>query len=238
MKGVDLVAFGAHPDDVEIWCGGTLIKLASAGRRIVVVDLTAGELGTRGNAATRAEEAEEAAKILGIEGRENIGLPDGGVAATPEAERKLAEAIRRLRPRSILVPYWRDRHPDHANGSRLIREAAFLAGLPRYGAEGPPFRPERIFYYMCWTEFEPTFIVDITAEFTRKMAAIRAFRSQFHPGAGRNPETRLTSPETEWMLKSRMAHHGSLIGVRYGEGFLVRDHLRVDDPLELAFRSF
>jgi len=213
MKGVDLVAFGAHPDDVEIWCGGTLIKLASAGRRIVVVDLTAGELGTRGNAATRAEEAEEAAKILGIEGRENIGL-------------------------RILVPYWRDRHPDHANGSRLIREAAFLAGLPRYGAEGPPFRPERIFYYMCWTEFEPTFIVDITAEFTRKMAAIRAFRSQFHPGAGRNPETRLTSPETEWMLKSRMAHHGSLIGVRYGEGFLVRDHLRVDDPLELAFRSF
>jgi len=238
MNGVDLVAFGAHPDDVELWCGGTLIKLSSAGKRVVVIDLTRGELGTRGSAEARAKEAKEAAKILGIEARENLGLPDGGVAATPEAKRKLVEAIRRLRPANILIPYWHDRHPDHVSGSKLVYDAAFLAGLPRYETGSPAFRPERIFYYMGWTEFDPTFIVDITVEFDRKMSAIHAFRTQFCPEASGDPETGLTIPEMDRLLRSRMAHHGSLIGVRYGEGFLIHGHLRVDDPLKLGFFSF
>ncbi len=237
MNGVDLVAFGAHPDDVELWCGGTLIKLSSAGKRIVVIDLTRGELGTRGNAEIRAEEGEEAAKILGIEGRENLGLPDGGVAATPEAKRKLVEVIRRLKPANILIPYWDDRHPDHVSGSGLIYAAAFLAGLPRYRTGRPAFRPERIFYYMGWTEFDPTFIVDITGEFDRKMSAIHAFKTQF-PKTGGDPNPRSRPPEIERFLTARTAHYGSLIGVRYGEGFLIRGHLGVADPLDLAFRSF
>jgi len=238
MNKADIIAFGTHPDDAEIGCGGTLIKLAERGRTVVVVDLVRGELGTRGSADIRAREAADSSKILGLHDRENLSLEDGNIAVTAEAKRRVVEAIRRWQPRAIFLPYWEDRHPDHANASRLIYEAAFLAGLPRYDTGQAPHRPTQLFYYMGWVEFTPTMIVDITDQATRKLEAIYAFSTQFRADAARGPETRLTSPTTDWLIRSRMAYYGSLIRSKYGEGFLIRGTLEVDDPLTLAFESF
>lgn len=238
MNPVDLLAFGAHPDDVEIGCGGTLLKLTDAGASVVIVDLTRGELGTRGSAETRTEEAERSAKILGLTGRENLELPDGDIRSTPEAKQRVAETIRRWRPHAVLLPYWLDRHPDHANASRVVYEGTFLAGLRRFETEGENHRPERLFYFMGWTEFEPTFIVDVSEQFERKMEAIYAFSTQFEPEASSDPGTRLTHPSTDWRIRSRMGYYGSLVNARYGEGFLIRGRLAVEDPLSLRFRSF
>jgi bacillithiol biosynthesis deacetylase BshB1 len=238
MTDTDMLAFAAHPDDAEIGCGGTLLRLADAGRRVVIADLTRGELGTRGSAEIRAQEAEHSSRILGLAGRDNLGLPDGEVRPTPEAKRAVAVAIRRWRPSAVLVPYWEDRHPDHANASRVVYEGTFLAGLSRFETGQPPHRPTRLFYYMGWTEFEPTFIVDVTEQVERKMEAIYAFSTQFRPDASADPETVLTSPTTDWLIRSRMAHYGAMIRRTYGEGFLIRGRLRVDDPLALPFFSF
>jgi len=238
MKPADILAFAAHPDDVEIGCGGTVAKLADAGRRVVVVDLTRGELGTRGSVETRAQEAAKASEILGIADRENLGLPDGHIQSEPSAKRKVVEAIRRWKPAAILVPHSVDRHPDHIRASELVYEAAFLAGLSRFEANGESFRPRRLFYYLGWSDFEPTFIVDITDQLERKMAAIFAFETQFIPEASTDPQTELTSPSTEWRIRSRSAYFGSLIKRRYGEGFFVRGRLRVEDPLDLDFETF
>jgi len=238
MNTVDVLAFGAHPDDVEIGCGGTLAKLTDAGRSVVVVDLVRGELGTRGSVETRAQEAARSSEILGLTARENLGLPDGDVQSTVEAKRLVAEAIRRWRPEAVFLPYWLDRHPDHANASRVVYEASFLSGLHRFEADGARHRPSRLFYFMGWTEFDPTFIVDISAQFERKMEAIYAFETQFKPEASPDPETRLTHPSTDWRIRSRCAYYGSRIDARYGEPFLIRGRLAVEDPLSLAFRSF
>ena len=235
---IDVMAFGAHPDDVEIGCGGTVIKLCDAGRKVVVVDMVRGELGTRGSAETRQQEAEASSKILGIHARENLCLEDGDIHITAEAKRKVAEVVRKWRPEAVFLPYWNDRHPDHYNASNLIYEGIFLAGLARYDTGQESFRPKRLYYYMGWVEFDPTFIVDVTEQADRKMDAIFAFETQFKRTASNDPQTHLTSPDTEWLIRSRMAHHGSLIRKKYGEGFLVRGRLAVGDPLDLSFSSF
>ena len=235
---VDAVAFATHPDDAEISCGGTLIKLTDAGRRVVVVDLARGELGTRGSVEIRAQEAEASSKILGLCGRENLGLADGHIDSSPESKRAVVEAIRRWRPKALFLPYWDDRHPDHVRASRLIYDAAFLAGLRRYETDLEAFRPSQLFYYMGWHEFDPTVFVDITEQAERKLEAIYAFATQFQPDAERGPQTRLTSPTTDWLIRSRMSHLGSLIRCKYAEGFLIRAKIEVEDPLELAFSSF
>jgi len=238
MAKVDALVFGAHPDDTEIGCGGTLIKLADAGRSIVLVDMVRGELGTRGTAETRTEEAAAAAKILGAVARENLELEDGNIRATAAAKRKVVEAIRRFKPKTVFVPYWEDRHPDHCHASDLAYEGTFLAGLSRYETGQEAYRPDQLIYYMGWFEFESTFIVDITAQYERKMEAIYAYGTQFKPDASPDPQTRLTSKETDWLMRSRMAYYGSLIGRRYGEGYLIRGTLAVEDPLSLNFSSF
>jgi len=238
MTDADVVAFGAHPDDIELGCGGTLAKLADAGRAVVFVDLTRGELGTRGTIDVRKEEAREAARILGAVARENLALPDGQLALTAEAKRKVVEVIRRFRPRLVLLPYFSDRHPDHVHASEIVYEGTFLAGLPRYVTEKASHRPEKILYYMGWEEFSPSFIVDISEQFERKMEAIRAYASQFSLVNPSYPETRLTSPAMDHLIRSRMAHYGALIEKEYGEAFLVRGVLEVDDPLNLRFSSF
>jgi len=238
MRPVDVLAFGAHPDDVEIGCGGTLLKLTDAGKRVAVVDLVRGELGTRGNAEIREREAAASSEILGLAGRENLGLPDGQVRADAEAKRKVADAIRRWRPEAVFLPYWLDRHPDHASAATLVYEGTFLAGLPRYEPGRENHRTSRLYHFMGWTEFEPTFIVDISDQFDRKMDAIYAFATQFRPEASSDPQTRLTAPSTDWRIRSRMAYYGSLVDARYGEGFLVRGRLRVDDPLSMDFSTF
>lgn len=238
MAEVDVVVFGAHPDDIEIGCGGTLIKLADTGRSVVLVDMVRGELGTRGSAQIREQEAAAAAEILGATARENLELEDGNLRATAEAKHKVAEAVRRWKPRMVFLPYWQDRHPDHAHASELAYEGIFLAGLPRFQTGQAAYRPTQLLYYMGWSEFAPSFVVDITDQFERKMEAIFAYSTQFKRDASPDPQTRLTAEKTDWLIKSRMAYYGSRIGKRYGEGFLVRGTLEVEDPLTLTFSSF
>jgi bacillithiol biosynthesis deacetylase BshB1 len=238
MNEADVLAFGAHPDDIELGCGGMLAKLTDFGRSIVLVDMVRGELGSRGTVETRRQEANAAAKILGATARENLELEDGNLRPTAVAKRKVVEVVRRWRPLLVFIPYWCVRHPDHSHASELAYEGMFLAGLPRYKTGQTSHRPYKILYYMGWQEFDPSFIVDITDQFDRKMEAIYAYTTQFGPDDSSDPPTRLTSPETNWLIRSRMAHYGSLIGRRYGEGFLIRGRLEVDDPLALKFRSF
>jgi bacillithiol biosynthesis deacetylase BshB1 len=238
MNSADVLAFGAHPDDVEIGCGGTVAKLADGGKRVVVVDLVRGELGTRGTAATREREAQAAAEILGLASRENLGLQDGHIRADLDSKRVVVEAIRRWQPEAVFLPYWRDRHPDHESASSLVYEAAFLAGLRRFETGQEPHRPRRLFYFVGWADFDPTFIVDITDQFDRKMESIYAFSTQFRPDASPDPQTDLTSPKTDWRIRSRCAYYGSLIDARYGEGFVIRGRMRAADPLQVDFRTF
>jgi len=238
MTEADVLAFGAHPDDIELGCGGTLAKLASAGRSIVLVDMVRGELGTRGTVVTRQREAAAAAEILGVTTRKNLELEDGNLRATMAAKRKVVEVVRRWKPQLVFIPYWRVRHPDHAHASELAYEGMFLAGLPRYETGQRSHRPAKILYYMGWQEFDPTFIIDITDQFDRKMEAIYAYATQFKASEPGYSPTRLTLPETDWFIRSRMAHYGSLIGKKYGEGFLIRGKLEVKDPIALEFRSF
>jgi len=238
MPDADVLVFGAHPDDIEIGCGGTVIRLTDAGRRVVLVDLVRGELGTRGNPDTRADEAAKAAEILGVTARENLELKDGHIQVEDEGRRRVARTIRRWRPNTVFLPHEKDRHPDHARASQLVYEGAFLAGLPRYDPTQESHRPACLIYYMGWIEFEPTFIVDVTAQFERKMASIYAHATQFDPDASPDPQTRLTSPSTDWLIRSRSAYYGSKIRVQYGEAFLIRGVLAVDDPLALDFNSF
>jgi bacillithiol biosynthesis deacetylase BshB1 len=243
---VDVLAFGPHPDDIELGCGGTLLKLSDLGYHCALVDLTRGEMSTRGTVETRAAEAAAAAKILGAKVRENLGLRDGFVGNDHESRRKVVEVIRTYRPKLVFVPYYEDRHPDHYHASELIYEACYVAGLRRYETGQPSHRPAKVVYYMRWQEFEPTFIVDITDQYARKMEAIWAYASQFNPtgrmpagseGAA-DPQTRLTTPEYHWKLEHRMAYYGSLIQSRYGEGFMIRGKLQVDHPLSAEFLSF
>lgn len=238
MADVDVMAFGAHPDDIELGCGGTLIKLVDTGHSVVMVDMVRGELGTRGTPETRRAEAARAAELIGAAARENLGLPDGDIQTDADAKRRVAEVVRTYRPQLVLLPYHQDRHPDHYHTSEVVYEGTFLAGLVRYETGQPSYRPNKVVYYMGWYEFEPTFIVDITAQFERKMQAVLAYSTQFKPDDPAFAQTVLTSPEYHWMLQHRMGHYGSLIGARYGEAFLIRGRLAVESPLQADFRSF
>ena len=238
MSDVDVMAFGGHPDDVEIGCGGTLIKLSDTGYSVVIVDMVRGELGTRGTVDTRDREAKASAKIIGAMARENLGLEDGNIHVSKESKRKVVEVIREYRPRLALLPYHEDRHPDHYHASQLAYEGIFLAGLSRYDTGQVCYRPPRVAYYAGWYEFDPSFIVDITAQFERKMDAIYAFSTQFQHGDTFYQQAGLTSRSYDKVIVSRMTHWGSAIGVEYGEGFLIRGVMRVDNPLEVEFSSF
>ncbi len=232
---LDLLAFGPHPDDVELNCSGTLIKLGLKGHRTGIVCLTHGELGTRGSPEVRSGEFEEAAEILGLSFHQILDMPDGDI--TPDRESKLAiiRVIRTCRPKIVLAPYWKDRHPDHYHTSRLIQEASFLAGLKKIDTGQDAHRPRRVVYYPCWFEFEPSFVVDVTDCHERKMESIQAYQSQFHHEEMERygqDETLISQPEFLENIVIRTKRYGSSIGVAYGEAFLVREPLRVDDPVD------
>ena len=238
MKQIDVMAFGAHPDDIELFCGGTLIKMQQAGAALILVDLTQGELGSGGNAAIRCQEAEQAAVLMQVAARENLALEDGHIRSTPDAKLRVVRTIRAHRPDMVLLPYYVDRHPDHVQASTLVYEAAFMAGLAQYRTDQDHFRPRRLAYYMLWEPFEPSFIIDVSAQFERKMQAIEAYASQFDPSSQHAANTRLTSGGFKDLLTNRMAYHGSLIGKKYGEAFLIHGNLEVSDPRVLDFTSF
>ncbi len=235
-----MAAFFAHPDDAELVAGGTLAREAGRGRRVALVDLTRGESGSRGTPETRAAEAAEAARILGAGHRESLGLPDGALSDTAEQRDAIVAAVRRLRPRVVILPHAKQRHPDHSAAGRLVYAAAFLAGLRNHRPDlGAAFRPHKLLYGLSTMEsgeLAPTLVVDVTATWDRKLAAIAAFRSQFTPGSGESVSLPFDRFRENVELAGR--RHGQRIGVRYGEGFVTREPVAVDDLLALENPSF
>ena len=231
---LDSVAFGAHPDDIELFCGGTLIKLGSKGHKIGVISLTQGELGTRGSPEIRSQEFQEGASLLKLTTHKMLDIPDGDVAVNWENKLKIIREIRTYQPAVVFAPYWKDRHPDHENTSNLVREAVFLSGLKKIETDQQAHRPYKVIYYPCWFEFRPSFVVDITECHDQKIKAIQAYRSQFdHPDKSTfgDEETPISRPEFLERITTRDRYYGSSIGTTFGEPFLVREPLRLDDPI-------
>ncbi len=228
---VDVLAIGAHPDDIDMICGGTIAKLAARGRRVAMLDLTRGEMGTRGTPDRRAEEALAAAEVLGACQRIILDLGDGRLRDTDENRRQIIEVIRRLRPTVILGHYWDDLHPDHAGAGNLVRSVIYPSGFGAYPAAGEPYRPNEALFFMAHTPFPPSFIVEIDDYHDRKIEAVRCFKSQIYDPNSRSPQTGISQPDFLQRLESRARHFGSLIGRRFGEPFFVTRAVPMDDPV-------
>jgi N-acetylglucosamine malate deacetylase 1 len=235
---VDILAIAAHRDDVELTCAGTLLKAVDAGYRTGILDLTEGESGTRGSAALRAEEASRAAGILAVAERRNAGLPDAHLKNTDETRRAIINEIRYFTPRVVILPFPVGRHPDHRIASELGRDACYLAGLARYDADGAPHRPHKILYALSYREdpIKPSFVVDISAQFERKLAAIKCYASQFD-GAKAAGEIFPTGQDLYSLVDTQSAHYGSLIRKRYGEPFFTPETLEIEDVMQLSVQS-
>ena len=229
-----VVAFGAHPDDVELSAGGTLAKLASQGKRCAVVDLTRGELGTRGSADLRDAEAAKAAEVLGLVHRENLGLADGFFQQDEDSLRAVISAIRRLRPNVVLANALADRHPDHGRGAELVARAAFLAGLVKVETGEEPWRPRAVYHYIQDYDRTPDVVMDITGHLDTKMAAIAAYASQFHDPNSTEPETPISSKAFLDYVRGRAASFGRPVGFEAGEGFEVRRPIGTESLLDLS----
>ena len=239
MTNVDILAVAAHRDDVELTCGGTLIRAAQPGHVTGIIDLTQGETGTRGSAEVRAEEASRAAAVLGVRARVNLGMPDAGLANTPEARVELARAIRRLRPRVVIASALEGRHPDHRVSAELVRDACFVAGLAKVAPEVPVHRPLKVVHVLTYREFppKPTFVVDISDVFEQKVEAILCYESQF-AGVAQAGEVYPNGDSLVDIVRHQAAHYGSLIRTRYGEPFWTSETMRVDDVAQLGVSTF
>lgn len=239
MADLDVLAIFAHRDDAELTCGGTLIKLASRGRRTGILDLTEGEMGTRGSAAIRAEEAVRAASIMGLAVRENLKLPDAGIVNTPETRRLLARVIRTHRPTIVIAPAPQGRHPDHRVTAELVRDACFISGLAKVEPDLPKHRPRKVIHCLTYREdaLRPTFVVDISNEFDRKLEAIRCYGSQFDTVTQAGEVYPNGDPLYD-IVRHQAAHYGSLIRTRYGEPFFTTETMRVDDITTLEVATF
>ena len=239
MADLNVLAIFAHRDDAELTCGGTLIKLASQGHRTGILDLTEGEMGTRGTAAIRAEEAERAAAVLGLAVRENLKLPDAGIVNTPETRRLVARVIRRHRPTIVIAPARQGRHPDHRIAAELVRDACFISGLAKVEPDLPKHRPRKVVHCVTYREDNqrPTFVVDITDQFERKLEAIRSYGSQFDAVTQAGEVYPNGDPLYE-IVRHQAAHYGSLIRTRYGEPFFTTETMRVDDITTLEVATF
>jgi N-acetylglucosamine malate deacetylase 1 len=220
---IDLLVFGPHPDDIEIGLGGTVARHTAEGHRVGLCDLTEAELSSNGTVEQRRAEADEAARVLGALWRENLKWPDGGIAATPEMIRSAVEIIRRHRPRTVAIPYWDDRHPDHVAASHALRVATFRSALRRYVTEADPWRPEWVCYYFINDSAAPSFVVDVSGHYQRKREALACYRSQFAPAEDGAIATRLTDPTFRQLIESRDAQYGALAGVAFAEGVVVRE---------------
>jgi bacillithiol biosynthesis deacetylase BshB1 len=237
MKPLDVLAIAAHPDDVEQTCGGTLIRMAEMGYRTGVLDLTAGDMGTRGSPEIRIAEAEEAARILLVSWRGNLRFPDARLENTISARMTLAAQIRHVQPRVVILPYWEARHPDHYRAGEMAFEACFLAGLRKLDPDSEPHRPFKVIYSSLYANVLPSFVVDISAQFDRRMDSLFAYRSQY----GSQQEGSDLFPQ-QGEIRDRLAaiarFYGNQIGVKYGEPFVVKETMRVEDIVALGPRSF
>jgi bacillithiol biosynthesis deacetylase BshB1 len=232
---LDILAIAAHPDDVEQTCGGTLIKMAEKGYRTGVLDLTAGDMGTRGTPEQRIEEACHAAKVMLVSQRENMHFPDARLENTISARMSLALKIREMQPRVVVLPYWEGRHPDHYRASEMSYEACFLAGLKKLDEYSEPHRPYKIIYSSIYANVTPSFVVDISAQFEQRMSALLSYRSQYGAaqGSGLFPDEQ----EIRERLGAVARFYGNLVGAKYGEPFVMKETMLVDDVIALGGRS-
>ncbi len=239
MTKVDVLAIAAHPDDMELICGGTLIRAHTLGRSTGILDLAAGEMASRGTPELRAKEAAKAAKVMGVSVRENLGLPDGGIQNTPENRAKVAVVIRHLQPRIVITHSIHGRHPDHPIVAQLVRDACFVAGLKKVEPKIPPHRPLKVLHALSFREdnVKPTFVVDISDAFEKKLEAIGCYKSQFGDAVQAGEVYPNGEPLND-LIRHHAAHYGSLIRCRYGEPFYTTETMRVDDVGALEVSTF
>ena len=230
---VDILCITAHPDDVELCCGGTVIKHVQQGRSVGIVDITRGELGTRGSAALRKQEADAAMKILGATFRYQIGLPDGFFQVDEPSLIEVVKVIRKHQPSLVITNALWDRHPDHEQGSKLVNKAAFLAGLIRIETGQNAWRPDLVLNAIQDRQMEPTLIVDISEQHEQKMQAIKAFASQFYDPDSNEPDSPISTKAFLELVEGRALEYGRLVGTRYGEGFVSQRPVGVDDLMSL-----
>ena len=233
---LDILALAAHRDDVEQTCGGTLLKMAERGRRTGILDLTQGEMGTRGTAEDRAREADDAARILKVAWRRALDIPDGRVENTWENRLQVARVLREQRPRVLILPYWEGRHPDHYTASVLGYEAAFLSGLSKLPMDGAPHRPFKIIYASLYRDVRPTFVVDISEQFETRFVSLMAYKSQFsdqQAGSGIFP----AQAEIRARVESMARFYGMMAGVTYAEPFVQKEMALVDDLIAIPVKS-
>jgi bacillithiol biosynthesis deacetylase BshB1 len=225
VDAVDLLAFGPHPDDIEIGIGGTIAMHARRGLRVGLCDLTAGEMGSNGTVDERLDEAEQARSVLGAAWRTNLRLPDRSIGSDASHARRIATLVRQARPRAVAVPYWQDRHPDHVAASLVLTDGVFNAGLRRYEAGGDAWKPDWVCYYFINDSAAPSFVIDVSGAYDVKRAALACHATQFAPAASTSVATRLTSPRFAQLIESRDAQFGALAGVAFAEGFVVKEPL-------------
>lgn len=235
---LDILAFGAHPDDVELGCAGTLAKEISLGKKVGIVDLTQGELGTRGSAELRMVEAANAAEIMGVSARENLKMADGFFVNDKAHQLKIIEMVRKYKPDMVICNAVRDRHIDHGKGSSLVSDACFLSGLRKIeteldGESQEAWRPKVVYHYMQWRDDKPDFIVDVTGFLDVKIAAIKAYKSQFYDPNSKEPETPITSKTFFDSLTYRAEDLGRIVGVKHAEGFTTERYVAVDTISDL-----
>lgn len=230
---LDILAFGAHPDDVELSCSGSILKNVSLGKKVGIIDLTQGELGTRGTAAIRLKESAAAAKILGVSFRENLKMKDGFFSNDKKHQLAIIKKIRQYQPDIILANAVEDRHPDHGRAAKLVSDASFFSGLRKIvtkinGKSQEAWRPKVVYHYIQYRKLKPDFVVDISDFMERRMESILAFRSQFFSPDSKEPGTLISSPEFLKYIRSRESEFGKSIGVKYGEGFTMAEEYRGD----------
>jgi len=229
---IDALAFSPHPDDAEMGCGGLLLKLKDKGYRTGIIDLTRAELSTNGNLKTREEEIKEASKILGLDIRENLGLEDANIKNDYDSRLKVISAVRKYRPGLALIPFWRDRHPDHENSYKLLKDAIFISGLEKFKTGLDSYRPDVVINYMLHYEFKPSFIVDISQYYDKKFSAVAAYKSQFYSDVAKKVMTHIASKYFFDVINSRHQCSGLKIRSEYGEPYYIESNIRIDDPLE------
>ncbi len=238
MTNIDILAFAAHPDDIELSASGTLMKHIEAGQKVVIVDLTQGELGSRGTIETRYAEAADSDKIMGVQQRVNLKMKDGFFEINEANKRLIVEQIRRFRPKIVLANAVSDRHPDHGRGAQLVSEACFLSGLRKIdtkweGAAQLAFRPEVVYHYIQDHYIKPDFVVDVTDFVDRKMEAIMAYKTQFYNPNSSEPQTPISGEDFMDFIKGRMMQLGRSIGATYAEGFTVERAIGVNNLFDL-----
>ncbi len=235
---LDVLAIGAHPDDVELGCGATIAKEIAKGKKVGIIDLTRGELGTRGTAETRDTEAEDARKILGVAVRENLSFADGFFVNDKKHQLEIIKVIRKYQPDIVLCNAIDDRHIDHGKGSKLVSDACFLSGLIKIETElenviQNPWRPKHVYHYIQWKHIEPDFVVDVSGFMDKKMGAVLAYKTQFFDANSKEPETPISSKNFTDSVEYRARDLGRLIGVEYGEGFTVERYVAVNSLYDL-----